>query len=323
MLMQSLLEIVMKSLSISQENEYWTAVLKNDKKETSNTARIRELCNYIQSSIDKPLRLKELSEHAGLSAYYLQRIFKSVIGLTPRQYIEACRLELFKKSLRDQEGQLVTNAIYEAGFASPSRIYERVDNRLGMTPTQYRRGGKNLSVSYVIIQTELGLMMMAASDRGLCFIQFGADKIQMVRELGCEYPAASITEMKKPYSHQFKLWMKAISDYLKGLRIDFDLPLDIQATAFQFRVWNYLQSIPYGATQSYAQVAKGIGMPKAARAVGRACGSNRLAIVIPCHRVIRDNGEMGGYRWGLAYKRKLIRREQAARGTQKDFERRQ
>jgi len=177
-----------------------------------------------------------------------------------------------------------------------------------------------MSVSYVIIQTELGLMMMAATDRGLCFIQFGTNKTQMVRELRREYPAASITERKKPYSDQFKLWIKAINDYLKGLGTDFNLPLDIEATAFQFRVWNYLQTVPYGELQSYAQVAKGIGTPKAVRAVGRACGSNRLAIVIPCHRVIRENGEMGGYRWGLAYKRRLISSEQATRCNEKDFE---
>ncbi len=280
------------------------------RKENSATTRIHQLCDYIQRNISQPLRLTELGKQAGLSTYYLQRTFKSVVGLTPRQYIEACRLDLFKKSLRSKDGELVTNAIYEAGFASPSRVYERVNNCLGMTPADYRRGGRNLSVSYVIIPTRLGLMMMAATDRGLCFIQFGATKIEMVRELGQEYPAASINELKKPYSRQFKLWIKAIDKYLKGLRTDFNLALDVQGTAFQFRVWNYLQAIPYGELQSYAQVAKGIGMPKAARAVGRACGANRLAIVIPCHRVIRDNGEMGGYRWGLATKRKLIRREQ-------------
>jgi len=298
-------------------------IRKKHKFGLANTARIRELCIHIQSNIEQPLRLKELSKQAGLSTYYLQRIFKSIVGLTPRQYIEACRLDLFKKNLRDQEGQLVTNAIYEAGFASPSRVYERVDNRLGMTPSQYRRGGKNLSISYVIISTELGLMMLAATDRGLCFIQFSGNKKQMIHELCREYHAASITEMKKPYSHQFTLWIQSIDDYLKGLPADFNLPMDIQATAFQFRVWNYLQSIPYGELQSYAQVAKNIGMPKAARAVGQACGANRLAIVIPCHRVIRENGDMGGYRWGLAYKRKLISREQDARANKKEFERRQ
>lgn len=278
-----------------------------------NSARMRELCDYIQNNIDQPLRLKELSEYAGLSSYHLQRTFKSVVGVTPRQYIEARRLELFKNHLRKSEKGSVANAVYESGFASPSRIYERVDNRLGMTPGHYRHRGKCLGISYVVMPTTLGLMMIAATDRGLCFLQFGDNSKQMLSELRREYSAAFIQEMKKPYSQDFKLWSQSISNYLKGSKRNLDLPVDIQATAFQFRVWNYLQSIPYGEVQSYSQVAKGIGKAKAVRAVGGACAANRVAVLIPCHRVIRDNGQMGGYRWGLSRKKKLIAIEQAAK----------
>ena len=286
-------------------------------KQNLNTQRINQLCKYIQSNIDQPLRLKDLSKYAGFNPEYLQKMFKSVVGLTPRQYIEACRLDSFKKKLRNKNGKSVTEAIFEAGFSAPSRVYERVNNRLGMTPAQYSRGGKNLSISYTIVPSQFGLIMMAATDRGLCSVQLGNSKNVMVKALNHEYPEASIEELKKPYSGQFKLWLTALSDHLKGIKRDLDLPMDIQGSTFQFQVWNYLQSIPYGELQSYAQVAKAIGMPKAARAVGNACGANHLAIVIPCHRVIRGDGQLGGYGFGLPYKKKLISHEKAVVGNKK------
>jgi AraC family transcriptional regulator, regulatory protein of adaptative response / methylated-DNA-[protein]-cysteine methyltransferase len=280
-------------------------------KQNLNTDCINQLCKYIQNNIDQPLPLKELSKYAGFNPEYLQKTFKSVVGLTPRQYIEACRLDSFKKKLRSKNNKSVTEAIFAAGFSGPSRVYERVNNRLGMTPAQCSRGGKNLSISYVVLSSQFGLILMAATDRGLCSIRLGDSKSSMVKALENEYPAASITELKKPYASQFQLWLKALIDHLKGIKQHLDLPMDIQGTAFQFQVWHYLQSIPYGQLRSYAEVAKAIGMPKAARAVGNACGANHLAIIIPCHRVIRGDGALGGYGFGIAYKKKLIRHEQA------------
>lgn len=277
------------------------------------TARVRSLCDYIRYNCDSgdPLTLEELSRHTGLSAFHLQRSFKAIVGVTPRQYVEACRLKTLKGQLRS--GQSVTEAIYEAGFGSSSRVYERVDARLGMTPTEYRAGGEGTSISYVSTESPVGLMMVGATNRGLCFVQFGESHRELLEMLRNEYPAATLEPMKRPYPRQFALWMEALSRHLRGDLPHLDLPIDVRATAFQFKVWRYLQSVPYGEVQSYAEVARAIGRPGATRAIARACASNRLAIVIPCHRVIRSNGELGGYRWGLERKRVLIDRERAVR----------
>jgi AraC family transcriptional regulator, regulatory protein of adaptative response / methylated-DNA-[protein]-cysteine methyltransferase len=274
-----------------------------------NTARIRQICDYIRSHSDDSLQLSDLSAQAGLSRFHFQRSFKAVVGLTPRQYVEACRMEELKGQLRAKSS--VTDAIYEAGFGSSSRVYERVDTRLGMTPAQYREGGKNISISYVAVESPLGRMMVGATDRGLCFVQFSDNDRDLVEMLRAEYPAAQLEPMTEPYPRQFESWMKALSDHLRGQEPRLDLPLDLRATAFQMKVWQYLQSIPYGSVQSYSEVAAGMGRPTAARAVARACATNRVALVIPCHRVIRGTGELGGYRWGIERKRVLIDRERA------------
>jgi len=277
------------------------------------SARIRSLCNYICRNSDSgdPLTLGQLSRHVGLSPFHLQRSFKAIVGVTPRQYVEACRLKAFKGQLRSRKS--ITEAIYEAGFGSSSRVYGRIDTRMGMTPTQYRAGGKDISISYVSVESPVGLMMVGATNRGLCFVQFGESQHELLEMLRKEYPAATLERMRQPYAEQFGLWMEALSRHLRGDQPRLDLPIDVRATAFQFKVWKYLQSIPYGEVQSYTEVARTIGRPAAARAVARACASNRVAIVIPCHRVIRGNGELGGYRWGLERKRVLIDRERAAR----------
>jgi AraC family transcriptional regulator, regulatory protein of adaptative response / methylated-DNA-[protein]-cysteine methyltransferase len=274
-----------------------------------NTARIRQICDYIRSHSDDSLQLADLSAQAGLSRFHFQRSFKAVVGLTPRQYVEACRMEELKGQLRAKSS--VTDAIYEAGFGSSSRVYERVDTRLGMTPAQYREGGKNISISYVAVESPLGRMMVGATDRGLCFVQFSDNDRDLIEMLRAEYPAAQLEPMTEPYPRQFESWMKALSDHLRGQEPRLDLPLDLRATAFQMKVWQYLQSIPYGSVQSYSEVAAGMGQPTAARAVARACATNRVALVIPCHRVIRGTGELGGYRWGIERKRVLIDRERA------------
>lgn len=179
-----------------------------------------------------------------------------------------------------------------------------------MTPSEYRAGGARVGITHATIRTRLGLLMLGATDRGLCFVEFGASEDQLTGALRREYPSAELSAVRKPWPEALSQWVGALEQYLEGARPNLDLPLDIRATAFQMRVWRYLQSIPYGETRSYKSVAEGIGQPAAARAVASACASNRVALVIPCHRVIRGTGELGGYRWGLKRKRALLANEQ-------------
>jgi len=278
-----------------------------------SVARVRELCRYIETHPEESPDLADLAARAGWSRFYLQRTFKAAIGLTPKQYVDACRLRKLKQSLR--ESRDVAGAVYEAGYGSSSRVYERADTRLGMTPNQYRKEGRGVSITYVTVESPVGLMLIGATARGLCSIQFGDTAGELVELLRQEYPAAVLEPMGTPHPPEFQQWMDALASHLAGDRPRLNLPLDIQATAFQMRVWNYLQSIPYGEVQSYVEVAAAIGRPSASRAVARACATNRVAIVIPCHRVIRGSGEMGGYRWGLARKRALIDRERSRRAA--------
>lgn len=274
-------------------------------------ARMQALCRYIENHAQETLTLDALGERAHTSPFHLQRQFKAVIGVSPRQYIEACRLRALKTGLR--EGATVTRAIHDAGFGSTSRVYERVATRLGMTPKQYRAGGAGIAISYATAQTPLGLVMIGASDRGLCFVQFGDNEQELLAMLLAEYPGGQIAPMREGMKPAFDAWMQALGDHLSGTRPELDLPLDLRGTAFQMKVWSCLQTIPYGEVQSYAEVAAAIGQPHAARAVARACAANRIALLVPCHRVIRGDGGVGGYKWGLARKRTLIDRERAAR----------
>jgi AraC family transcriptional regulator of adaptative response/methylated-DNA-[protein]-cysteine methyltransferase len=283
---------------------------------------IEDLCRYIEEHCEERPDLATLAARAGLSRFHLQRTFKTAVGVTPKQYVETYRIGKLKQELRHAKD--VTAAVYEAGFGSASRVYERADSRLGMTPKQYRQGGGGVSITYAAIEspvglgpvgltpvglTAVGLTMMGATDRGICFVQFGDSREELVEALRREYPAASLQPAADPAPREFRQWMDALSDHLAGARPALELPLDIQATVFQTRVWEYLRSIPYGKVQSYGEVAAGIGQPTAVRAVARACASNRVALVIPCHRVIRGTGDLGGYRWGVERKQALIDRE--------------
>jgi AraC family transcriptional regulator of adaptative response/methylated-DNA-[protein]-cysteine methyltransferase len=230
-----------------------------------------------------------------------------MIGVTPRQYMEACRLRALKIELR--QGRGVLPSIFAAGFGSTSRVYERVDSRLGMTPAEYRAGGQHVAITHVTIATRPGLLMIGATDRGLCFVQFGESEAQLTDALRREYPAAGLSAMQPPWPEPLRAWVRALENHLEGGHPSLDLPLDIRATAFQMRVWRYLQSIPHGEVRSYKQVAEAVGKPRAARAVANACARNRVALVIPCHRVIRGSGELGGYRWGLDRKKALLEAE--------------
>ena len=268
--------------------------------------------------------LPELSRQAGISPFYLQRLFTKVVGVSPRRYVQACRIEALKTNLR--EGSTVTDAIYESGFGSSSRVYERVDSELGMTPSSYRSGGKGLEISYAVIdcslgksglgesrlkESALGKLMIAATDRGLCSVQLGDSKELLLERLNSEYPKAQLQPLNEPYSELFRYSINALSLYLNKQNLSPQLSIDVRATAFQLKVWTYLQAIPAGEVRTYSEVAEAIGQPNAIRAVARACASNQIALVIPCHRVIRSDGKLGGYRWGLERKKLLLQHEQA------------
>ncbi len=280
-----------------------------DREEDTRVDQMRELCDFIRRHSDSgdPLTLEVLGRRVGLAPARLRRVFRDIVGVTPRQYVESCRFETLKQELR--EGESVTDAIYAAGFGSSSRVYEQTGARLGMTPSEYRAGGRDLAISYAVADTPVGKMLVAATDRGLCCVRFGDTEEELLEELYDEYPAAAIEEMKAGGSAQFELWMGSLLRHLEGTEPHLDLPLDVRASAFQLNVWRYLQSIPYGETRSYSEVAQAIGKPKAVRAVASACGANRTAIAIPCHRVIRANGDLGGYRWGRERKQQLLEHE--------------
>lgn len=277
--------------------------------ELQHAERIRDLAEYIRANSGNPLPLAHLAERSSLSPFYLQRSFKAVMGVTPRQFAEACRLDALRTQLRAESS--VTNAIYDAGFGSSSRVYEKADTRLGMTPKQYRAGGKGITISYAAADSVLGRMMIGATDRGICFIQFAESDEELVRMLAVEYPVAKLQPMPPDSATDFQAWMSELQKHLSGHAPILDLPLDLRATAFQMKVWRYLQSIPYGSVKSYSEVAAELGQPNAARAVARACATNKVALLIPCHRVIRGSGQLAGYKWGLDRKRTLIDRERS------------
>ena len=226
---------------------------------------IRQAAEYIQANWQQELPLRTLSQEAGLSPFHFQRSFKSLVGVTPRQFQEACRLRALKQELR--AGDDILDAIFAAGFGSPSRVYERVDTRLGMTPSEYRAGGAHVGITHATIRTRLGLLTIGATDRGLCFVEFGTSEDELIEALRREYPSAQLSVVRKPWPEALREWVRALELHLEGSQHKLDLPLDIRATAFQMRVWRYLQSIPYGQTRSYRQVAEAIGKPTAARAV--------------------------------------------------------
>jgi AraC family transcriptional regulator of adaptative response/methylated-DNA-[protein]-cysteine methyltransferase len=286
----------------------------NEPGDDEGSEKIRNLCRHIQLHCDEPLSLDDLAGLVQWSASHLQRRFLAAVGVSPKQYAEACRMRKLKRGLRTSKD--VTEAIYDAGYGSSSRVYERTGKELGMTPKQYRLSGKGVHISYASAESPLGRMMIGATDRGLCFLQFGDSEAALLNQLRTEYAEASIEPMEEPHDAEFDRWMESLQAYLAGQKTIIELPLDVRSTAFQTKVWRYLQTIPYGEVQSYGEVAAGIGQPRAARAVGHACATNRVALVIPCHRVIRGGGDLGGYRWGLPRKRALMDLERRERGAQ-------
>lgn len=261
---------------------------------------VEQACRLIEASEAGSPSLAELGAELGVSQYHLQRTFKKFVGLTPRQYALAHKVRQFKARIK--EGGTVVSAMYDAGYGSNSRLYEKADAELGMTPASYARGGGGAHITYTITECELGRILVAATERGLCAVRLGDSEEELEGTLREEFPEAEISKD----TDALGFYVEAILRHLAGERTRLELPLDVRATAFQRRVWSYLQSIPYGEVQSYGEVAARIGQPSAVRAVARACASNMVAVIIPCHRVIRGNGELGGYRWGLKRKRALI-----------------
>ncbi|MEP6990348.1 MAG: methylated-DNA--[protein]-cysteine S-methyltransferase [bacterium] len=271
----------------------------------THVALVERAKRYIDDHTDEALPLARLAREAGVSAAHLQRTFTSVVGLSPRQYQEQRRLGTLKSALRD--GRTVSSATYEAGFASGRRVYDAADDALGMTPGAYRRGGPGITIHYTAVPTSLGTLLVAVTERGICSASLGDDEATLVRALRAEYPAA-LLERSADASDRL---VDAVVAHVEGRAAGEALPVDVRATSFQWQVWRALQRIPEGVTRSYQAIAAELGRPTAARAVARACASNRVAVLIPCHRVVRGDGGLGGYRWGIARKAALLAREGA------------
>lgn len=269
---------------------------------------VQQACRYIEAHLDETLRLEELGAAIGLSQTYAQRLFKRVLGISPRQYAEARRLERIKQQLK--EGSSVTRTVYDAGYSSSSRLYERTPAQLGMTPTAYKRGGAGMRIAYAIVASPLGRLLVAGTEQGICRVGLADEDEVLEATLRQEFPAAELYQD----SQQLHPWLEAVVRHLEGEQPHLDLPLAMRATAFQWRVWEELRAIPYGQTRSYSEIARAIGQPTARRAVAQACKQNPVPLVIPCHRVVRDDGSLGGYRWGIERKRRLLDQESRAAG---------
>jgi len=264
---------------------------------------VRRASAYLSTHAEQSVTLAHLARVAAISPHHLQRRFKAIVGLSPREFQAAVRAGKLRTSLRD--GRDVTTAIYEAGYGSPSRVYEAAPTGKGMTPSSYRRGGAGMSIGYSTVSSPLGQVLVAATVDGVCAVKLGDSETTLVRDLRREYPSAEIRANEQTRTE----WVKAILQHLRGTAPSLDLPIDVQATAFQWKVWRALQRIPYGETRAYAEVAKSIGQPTAARAVARACATNPVCLVVPCHRVVPAAGGPGGYRWGADRKARLLATE--------------
>jgi AraC family transcriptional regulator, regulatory protein of adaptative response / methylated-DNA-[protein]-cysteine methyltransferase len=267
--------------------------------------RVRRACAVIAANPDASRTLADLARTVGSGPHHLLRTFKQVLGISPREYREACRMGALKSGLRNGHG--VAAATYDAGYGSGSRVYEKAPSALGMTPASYARGGEGAEVRYVIVGSALGRLLVAGTPRGVCAVKIGSSDAALEADLRAEFPSARVDRGNR----QLAGWVARIVASLQPGAPDPRLPLDIRATAFQQAVWRELQRIPRGLTRSYQDVARRVGRPSAARAVARACATNPVALLVPCHRVVRQTGDLGGYHWGVARKRKLLERERA------------
>lgn len=269
-------------------------------------ALVQRAADLLAESSEQTLSLGQLAQTLGATQSTLRRAFLQVTGLKPRELAETLRLKRFKALMR--AGKSITDALYETGYGSSSRVYERSNAQLGMTPATYRKGGLGMKLGYTIAKSSLGKVLVAATERGVSAVYLGEDESKLVAELREEYPRAEIVAA----SNGFERWVKEVLLRVEGRPPHLELPLDLQATAFQRRVWKELQRIPRGRTRTYSQVARSLGQPRAVRAVARACATNPVSVVVPCHRVIRQDGALAGYRWGLSRKEQLLASERAA-----------
>jgi AraC family transcriptional regulator of adaptative response/methylated-DNA-[protein]-cysteine methyltransferase len=264
-------------------------------------------CRLLDDSLDQPPALKALGAAVGMSPWHLQRRFTQIVGVSPRAYVEARRSERLREGLR--RGETVSRAVYGAGYGSGRPIYERKGELLGMTPATYRRGGRGMVVRWALTDSPLGRLLVGATERGVCSVRLGDSDSALEAGLRREFPEAELQRDDGPLAG----WVGQILEYLAGAAPRIDVPVDVRATAFQWRVWEALRAIPRGGTRSYAEIAREVGAPRAARAVARACAANPVALVIPCHRVVRADGDQGGYRWGAERKAKLLALEGGGR----------
>ena len=280
--------------------------MQSDKERSTSLV---EIARYIESHSDEPLTLNMLADKVKLSPSRLQRIFKAEFGVSPKAYQDAVRLRHFKQSLK--QGDSVTDAIFSAGYGSVSRVYGETTRNIGMTPKSYRSGGAGETITYACRDTAIGPMAMAATPKGVCFVQFGSDNDTLLTMLKDEFPKAEITPSPAQSAPELDRWIDALNQHISIGAPRPDLPLDMRGTAFQMKVWQFLLRIPEGEILSYSQLAEQIGKPKAFRAAASACGANRIGVLIPCHRVLRGDGSLGGYRWGLERKQALLDAEKS------------
>jgi AraC family transcriptional regulator of adaptative response/methylated-DNA-[protein]-cysteine methyltransferase len=279
---------------------------------TEKPAMARAIDNaraYLDAHADENITLDVLSHAVHVSPFHLQREFKKRVGLTPREYQRAQRAERLRTELKN--GGTVIQAAFEAGYSSGSRLYDDAPSSLGMTPATYRKGGAGATIEYAIVPCALGKVLVAATARGVCMVSMGDAEAALLAALRAEYPEAQLA----PACAQLRGWIAAITAYLAGHVTQLDLPVDVHATVFQTRVWKALREIPYGESRSYADIARAVDAPTATRAVARACATNPVALVIPCHRVVSSSGAAGGYRWGVERKRRLLETEGRATAT--------
>jgi len=268
-----------------------------------------ELARYIASHAEEVLTLEVLARRVHLSPSRMQRVFKSFFGVSPKKLQQAARGERFKALLRS--GTDITDAIYATGYGSSSRAYGQGVYGIGMTPKSYRAGGRGETLNWVCRDTVLGPILMAATSRGVCFAQFGSDCDKLLAQLQAEYPRAELCAFQEQQTKQLDRWIDALNEYIQNKQPRPEIPLDLRGTAFQIKVWEFLLSLEDGDVLSYTELAQGIGKPQDVRAAATACGANRIAVLVPCHRILRGDGGLGGYRWGLERKRSLLDAERA------------
>ena len=274
-----------------------------------------DLARFVAEHADETLTLEKLSTRVQLSPSRMQRVFKSIFGVSPKKLQQAARSERFKQLLRD--GTDITDAIYQSGYGSTSRVYGQTMHNIGMTPKSYRAGGAGETITWACRETVLGPILMAATPRGVCFAQFGEDCRQLKQQLQDEFPKAELRPFDSESPQQLDRWIDALNGYLQKRQPRPELPLDLKGTAFQIKVWEFLLGLQEGEVISYSELATAIDKPRAVRAAASACAANRIAVLVPCHRILRGDGGLGGYRWGLTRKRALLDAERERRAATK------